>query len=145
MTLTSSLLDAPLDVTSVEQARTLRAIPKTKLAQEISISSRTYTRFLNEGFPNDMKGSLSNALAVPEEFLSTSHPNTLEQSNINFRTIRKAQAAHRAAAVTNGNLLTQVDSYLREKYTIPALDLVDLSHEPPKFAAQLRANLGASA
>lgn len=137
MTLTSSLLNSPLDAASVEQARCLRAFSKTKLAKEISISSRTYTRYLDEGFPDDIKESLSNVLSVPTEFLSSTHPDMLELSNINFRAGRKAQAAHREAAVANGNLLTQVDSYLREKYTIPSLDWLDLSHETPKLAAQL--------
>lgn len=137
MTLTSSSLETRLETASVEQARSLRGIGKTSLAREILVTPRTYTRYLNEGFPSDLQVTLSRALTVPPEFLSASHPQVLEHSNINFRAGRKAQAAHREAAIANGNLLTQIDSWIRKKYTIPTLDWVDLSNETPKLAAQL--------
>ena len=44
---------------------------------------------------------------------------------------------HRAAAIANTNLLTQIDSWIRTTYTVPGLDWVDLSSETPKLAAQL--------
>src|SRR5699024_12570757 len=106
MTLTSSLLNSPLDAASVEQARCLRAFSKTKLAKEISISSRTYTRYLDEGFPDDIKESLSNVLSVPTEFLSSTHPDMLELSNFNFLAGRMDQAALLADDVATGILLT---------------------------------------
>src|SRR5699024_7167042 len=54
-----------------------------------------------------------------------------------LRAGRKAQAAHRESAIANGNLLTQIDSWIRKKYTVPTLDWTDLSNETPKLAAQL--------
>ncbi|MGP5584940.1 ImmA/IrrE family metallo-endopeptidase [Corynebacterium casei] len=137
MTLTSISLNFPLNTASIEQARRLRAITKSQLAQELGISSRSYSRHLNEGFPDGIQESLSSALTVPPKFLDAPHPDNLELSNINFRAGRRAQAVHREAAIANGNLLTQLDSYLHETYTIPALDWVDLSYETPKLAAQL--------
>jgi Zn-dependent peptidase ImmA (M78 family) len=137
MTLTSSLLNPPLDAASVEQARCLRAISKAKLARELSVTPRTYSRYLKEGFPADIGPNLSTILNVPVTFLARSHPHAIEFSNINFRAGRKAQAAHREAAIANGNLLIQVDSWIRKTYTVPRLDWIDLSNETPKLAAQL--------
>jgi len=114
MTLTSLSLNSPLNTASIEQARRLRAIPKSQLAQNLSISPRSYSRYLNEGFPDGMQEPLSNALTVPPKFLGAPHPDALELPNINFRAGWKAQAAHREAAIANSNLLTQVDSYLHK-------------------------------
>src|SRR5699024_12661844 len=61
MTLTSLSLNSPLNTASIEQARRLRAIPKSQLAQDLSISHRSYSRYLNEGFPDGMQEPLSNA------------------------------------------------------------------------------------
>src|SRR5699024_9686633 len=61
MTLTSLSLNSPLNTASIEQARRLRAIPKSQLAQDLSISPRSYSRYLNEGFPDGMQEPLSNA------------------------------------------------------------------------------------
>ena len=136
-TLTFSSLRLLLDAESVEQARCLRAFSKTELAREISVSPRTYTRYLEDGFPIGIKQDLSKALSVPADFLTNSHPHMLESTNINFRAGRKATVAHREAAIANGNLLTQIDSRIRQTYTTPSLDWIDLSHETPKLAAQL--------
>lgn len=130
-------LNPHLDAASIEQDRCLRGIPNAKLAREISVTPRTYSRYLMEGFPAEIAPTLSTILDVPAVFLDSSHPHELKFSNINFRAGRKAQAAHRQAAVANGNLLSEVDSWIRKTFTLPHLDWIDLSNESPKLAAQL--------
>lgn len=61
----------------------------------------------------------------------------IESDDINFRAGRKAQSTHRDAAVSNGNLLTELDAWIRNNFTLPELDWLDLSNESPIVAAQL--------
>ena len=95
-----------IDAASVEQARCLRAIPKANIARELSIAPRTYSKYLRKGFPADLQPARSRALTVPPEFFQAAHPRVFGDSNINSIGGRKAQAAHRDAAIANGNLLT---------------------------------------
>lgn len=127
----------PIKAASIEQARLLRGFSTTEFAHKISVTRQTYNRYLNEGFPTDFQEILSSVLTVPAKFLSTFHPEVFEASNINFLAGRKATAVHRAAAIANDNLLTQIGSWIRTTYTVPGLDRVDLSNETPKLAAQL--------
>ena len=115
----------------------LRGIARTALARDITVTPLIYVRYIDGGFPIGIQQELSITLRVPPKFLSTAHPEILEASNINLLAGRKATAVHRAAAIANGNLLTQIDSWIRETFTVPGLDRVDLSNETPKLAAQL--------
>jgi len=135
--LSASMSGSPINAESVEQARQLRGFSKAEFADEISLTRQKYNQYLEAGFPADFHEILSSTLAVPTEFLSTSHPHMLESTNINFRAGRKTTVAHREAAIANVNLLTQIDSRIRQKYTTPSLDWVVLSNEVPKLAAQL--------
>ena len=114
---------------------------KSDLARALGITPRSITRYESDGAPPAAAVGLADALGFPEGFFGTPPRARIEPQAVNFRAARRAGARQRAAAIAAGEIGIEIDRWISERFTLPAVAVPQrLENEPALAARVLRAN-----
>ncbi len=118
-------------------ARKRRRLTAKALAEKTGLAADTISRLENdENKPDDKTvARLSQILGFPLEFFFDPDPEDLDTGAVSFRSFSKMSARERDAAVAAGSLGLQLGAWVEERFTLPAPNLLDLSHETDPYAA----------
>ena len=120
-------------------ARQRRRITGKGLAAATGLAVDTISRLENGNNQPDEAtvAKLSIALGFPVEFFEDQDPEEINAGAVSFRSFSKMSARERDAALSAGALGLQLSNWVEERFSLPAVNLLDLSHETdPEAAAQ---------
>lgn len=120
-------------------ARQRRRMTGKALAASTGLAVDTISRLENGNNQPDEAtvAKLSNALGFPIEFFEDQDPEDINAGAVSFRSFSKMSARERDAALSAGSLGLQLSNWVEERFSLPAVKLLDLSHETdPEVAAQ---------
>lgn len=120
-------------------ARQRRRMTGKALAASTGLAVDTISRLENGNNQPDEAtvAKLSNALGFPIEFFKDQDPEDINAGAVSFRSFSKMSARERDAALSAGSLGLQLSNWVEERFSLPAVKLLDLSHETdPEVAAQ---------
>lgn len=119
-------------------ARRRRGRTKRELASTLGVNENTIRRHeAGETVPSDeMIGKLSQFLEFPSEFFFGEKLDEPTEQSASFRSMSDLPARDRASALAAGALAYVVDDWIREKFDLPATQLIDLAGEEPEAAAR---------
>ena len=124
----------------LELARQRRRYTAKSLCAQANISTVTLSRIVNGKQSPDEKTiqRLSSALDFPKIFFSLGDVDTIDVSSASFRSLAAMTARERDAAVAAGALAYMMNDWVAERFSLPSVDLLDLSYErDPTLAARL--------
>ncbi|WP_301122678.1 helix-turn-helix domain-containing protein [Mycolicibacterium fortuitum] len=116
-------------------ARMRRGLTKVELAQRLSVTARTVTKYESEGAPGSVGAALAAALDFPESYFVRGDVPALCASEVSFRAARRATARQREAAVAAGVAGMEIDQWITRRFVLPTLDLPIFDGQGPKTAA----------
>ncbi len=123
-------------------ARRRRKLTAKHLSECSDISAKTITRLENgENEPDDPTvRRLCAALDYPIELFFRDDPETIDTGAVSFRSLTRMAAKDRDAAISAGTLGIELNGWVEERFSLPASNLPDLSHEtdPETAAISLR-------
>jgi len=131
----------------LEEARELKGILKSELAEQVHLSAAAIGQF-ESGVSRPNTGTiaqLSLALGVPPEFFSVGRPQVdLAENNVHFRSLRSTSKRDRTQARAQVRLLAEIVGVLSRRVRLPAADLPEYPHDAPPdaVAAEIRALWG---
>lgn len=121
-------------------ARLRRKMTYKKLATAVGLTSKTISKYENDGFDNppsyESLDKLAKALRYPVQFFLEDDVDTLPIEAVSFRALTKMTAAQRDAAISAGRLSFVVDDYINEKFELPRQDFLDLRGVSSEAAAE---------
>lgn len=120
-------------------ARQRRRMTAKALAGATGLAVDTISRLENGNNQPDETtvAKLGHALGFPAEFFRGSDPEEIDAGAVSFRSFSKMSARERDAALSAGSLGLQLSSWVEERFSLPSVQLLDLSHETdPEVAAQ---------
>jgi Zn-dependent peptidase ImmA (M78 family) len=118
-----------------------RGLTKIDLAQRISVTTRTTSKYETEGAPASAAPALSAALDFPTGYFARTDPPVFAASQVNFRAARRANARQRDAAIAAGVHGIEIDRWISGRFILPALDMPPLCATDAREAAQLLRNM----
>ncbi|ALJ29441.1 XRE family transcriptional regulator [Stenotrophomonas acidaminiphila] len=123
-------------------ARVRRRLTKAQLSKEIGVTSRSLQNYESGASAPDLEtlAKIARVLNFPEQFFYIEE-NMPEVSGhaVSFRKLSKMTDAMKACAFAAGAIAFQVNRWIEERFTLPSLNLPDLSDlEPEEAAATLR-------
>ncbi len=123
-------------------ARTRRQLTIKKLAELVGLTPRAVSEYEKERCTSVPKGqtiaSISEALFYPPEFFFEEDDiDEVATDSVSFRSLKSMKASHQHAAISAGSLGVMVDTYLRDKFELPKVNLPDLKDSTPEEAATL--------
>lgn len=112
-------------------ARQRRRMTGKALAASTGLAVDTISRLENGNNQPDEAtvAKLSNALGFPIEFFKDQDPEDINAGAVSFRSFSKMSARERDAALSAGSLGLQLSNWVEERFSLPAVKLLDLSHE----------------
>ena len=132
--------------TRLELARQRRRVTAKALAELAGIAPVTLSRIVNaQQTPDDSTvDALARALKYPRDFFFLDDVNPIDVQAASFRSLTSMSARERDAALSAGVLAFAVLEWVKQRYDLPHIDLIDLSHErePSKAARLLRQHWG---
>lgn len=101
------------------------------LADRAGVAPLTITRLeKGENQPDKATSArLAEVLGFPLEFFLADDPPSLDTDAVSFRSLSKMSAKERNAATAAGALGLELSDWVEQKFTLPAPNLIDLSHE----------------
>ncbi|MGP4698799.1 helix-turn-helix domain-containing protein [Agrobacterium cavarae] len=114
-----------------------RRLTAKGLADITKLSPMTITR-LEKGENQPDEGTvdrLAAALGYPSEFFFSDDPESLDTEAVSFRSLTKMSARERDAAISAGILGLQLSDWVEGRFSLPPVDLLDLSYETDVEAA----------
>lgn len=120
-------------------ARQRRRMTAKALAGATGLAVDTISRLENGNNQPDEAtvAKLGRALGFPAEFFRGNDPEEIDAGAVSFRSFSKMSARERDAALSAGSLGLQLSSWVEERFSLPPVQLLDLSHETdPEVAAQ---------
>lgn len=118
-------------------ARERRALTQKDLAERIGLSPRALTN-LESGASAPSESTLAllaDALDFPAQFFAAPPITRLSQEGASFRSLARMTASQRDAALAAGELAVELDRWIDERFTRPALSVPDLRGVAPEAAA----------
>lgn len=119
----------------IRVARMRRGLTKVELAQRLAVTSRTVTKYENEGAPIAAATAIAAAVDFPVGYFERGDAPTMCASEVSFRAARRATARQREAATSAGVAGVEIDQWISQRFVLPALDLTTLDGCGPKTAA----------
>ena len=118
-------------------ARKRRKLTAKRLAECAKVSAVTITRLeKGENQPDDSTVlRLSDALSYPVGFFFGDDPEPINIDAVSFRSMSKMTARDRDAAITAGVLSIELNDWVEERFSLPMVQLLDLSYETQIEAA----------
>lgn len=121
-------------------ARQRRQKTRASLAEAAGLAPLTITRWENgENAPEQESLELiADVLNYPLEFFCADDPEVVDTSTVSFRSLSKMSARERDAAIAASSLGLELAGWTEGQFELPAVDLIDLSHEDaPQIAARI--------
>jgi Zn-dependent peptidase ImmA (M78 family)/DNA-binding XRE family transcriptional regulator len=125
-------------------ARRRRGLKKTDLARKLGVELRTITAWEREEFEpsEDSLRGLASILRFPLAFFCGADLAEALPDTASFRSMKRMTASVRNMALGAGSIALLLNSWLEERFELPAADIPDLSkHDTPEAAAQALRNL----
>ena len=121
----------------LELARKRRRLSAKGLAEKAVISPVTLSRIVNrQQMPDESTVvSLVKALGYPPSIFFRDDPDRIDTGAASFRSLTSMSARERDAALSAGVLAYELMDWVRERFTLPEPDLIDLGHERDPIAA----------
>lgn len=126
----------------IDVARMRRGLSRAEVARQLSITARTWLRYVSDGAPVRVAEDLETVLQMPATFFTDAPLPSLSVDEVNFRAGRRAAAVHRHAAVAAGVFGVMIDRWIDEHFTRPSWSVSDaaaideLETTDPVLAAQ---------
>ncbi|MFT9063281.1 MAG: XRE family transcriptional regulator [Acetobacter persici] len=121
-------------------ARQRRRLTARNLAEQANLAADTISRLekgLHEPDENTV-ASFAHVLGYPTGFFYLDDPEDLDSNAVSFRSFSKMSVKERQAAESAGQLALSLSSWIEDRFSLPAVDVPDLSHEQdPAMAAYL--------
>ncbi|SES13940.1 XRE family transcriptional regulator [Corynebacterium cystitidis] len=132
-----------VEPTRITVARRRRGMTKTSLAKELDVTTRTVTRYENDGAPCDAAQRLSSVLNFPEDYFFLDPPALIERDDLAFRSAARTSAAVKEAAVASASHGVDFHQWLNKHIKSPPPSVTFLGNMSPEEAAgQLRHEWG---
>ena len=123
-------------------ARKRRRLTAKALAEKIHVSPVTISRLEkgSNGPDPETVLALSRSLKFPVDFFYGDDIDPLTTDSASFRSLSSMSAKERDAALAAGSLAFLVSDWVRDRFNLPAADLLDLGHEsdPSNAAVSIR-------
>ena len=120
-------------------ARKRRKITGKELAEKTGLTSVTISRF-EQGINEPSKESLhliADVLQYPSKFFYGNDIEAIPTEAVSFRSLKKMSAKERDAAIAAGLLGVLLSDWTEDRFNLPEIDMIDLSHEDnPEIAAR---------
>lgn len=118
-------------------ARRRRRLTAKALAGAADLAQDTISRLENgQHVPDaDTKAKLAAALRYPIDFFSDEDPEEIDTEAVSFRSFSKMSARERDAALSAGSLGLKLGAWIEDRFSLPAINLLDLSYETDPDAA----------
>lgn len=119
-------------------ARKRRKLTAKALAERAGLAADTVSRLENGiNQPDSVTvAKLVRVLEFPEGFFFDIDPEEIETGAVSFRNFTKMSALERDAAITAGTLGLQLSNWVEQRFSLPPVNLLDLSYETdPEVAA----------
>lgn len=119
-------------------ARRRRGRTKKELAQALGVHQHTILRYESGETEPSPEGlvKLARLLDFPDAFFSGPALDEPSLEAASFRSMSSLAARERDAALAAGALAFAVDDWVRQRFELPATDLLDFSGEEPEAAAR---------
>lgn len=124
----------------LELARKRRRYTAKILAEKARIAPVTLSRIVNrQQVPDETTiNALVSALAYPRSFFMQDDLDAVDAGAASFRSLTGMSARERDAALAAGSLAFEVMNWIKERFTLPDPDILDLGHErDPMSAARM--------
>lgn len=126
-----------LSFTRLDTARTFRGLSTEEACTRLGLDIRQWQSFEADGAPVALAEQLANALGFPQDFFYRPALSDASQARGAFRAKARVSSRTRQAARASSLIGTEVYHWVRAHFSLPALDVPDLSNETPQMAAQL--------
>lgn len=135
-----------VNINRLELARKRRRHTGKSLAEAAKISPVTMSRIINRlQAPDDQTvSSLVQALDFPREFFFQDDLDLIEPTAASFRSLTSMTARERDAALSAGSLAYALTDWVKERFNLPATDILDFfpERDPMGAARALRSHWG---
>jgi len=124
----------------LELARKRRRYTAKILAEKAGIAPVTLSRIVNrQQVPDETTiNALVSALDYPRPFFMRDDLDSVDAGAASFRSLTGMSARERDAALAAGSLAFEVMDWIKERFTLPESDILDLGHErDPMSAARM--------
>jgi Zn-dependent peptidase ImmA (M78 family) len=141
----AEVVTAEFSPARLAMARRRRAMTKSALSAESSISARSLTEYeAGRTIPTpDTIATLARALRFPPEFFLQEDPPSLAPDTVSFRSLSKMTAGQRDCVLAAGELAIELDELISSEFARPDADVPDLRGlAPPGAAEAVRAEWG---
>jgi len=119
-------------------ARRRRGLTKKALAEAIGVTPHTVLRYESaEILPSaEIVKKISQVLNFPIEFFSGEEIDEIKGDAASFRSMAAMTAGQRDSALAASSLAFVFNDWIEQRFDLPAVNLKDLSGEPPDVAAR---------
>jgi len=127
------------NISRLDLARRRHRYTAKSLAERAAIAPVTYSRIVNGLQIADQQtiDKLIRALEFPREFFFRDDIDSIDVNAASFRSLTAMTALERDAALSAGSLAYEMTDWTKERFNLPAADILDLSHERnPEAAAR---------
>jgi Zn-dependent peptidase ImmA (M78 family)/transcriptional regulator with XRE-family HTH domain len=134
-----------LTPTRLALARKRRGLTLTRLAKDVSLSTRSLSAFENgHATPSpETLAALAAALDVSPRFLDGQDLEEIPVGAVSFRALSKMTARQRDSALGCGGVALLIDEWIEARFSLPGVDVPTLTGYEPEHAAEvLRARWG---
>jgi len=130
-----------INPTRLELARRRRGWTKTKLAQQVDVSTKSITNYESgDQQPTDATlARIADELGFPESFFAEPDVEAIIETAASFRSLASMTASQRHQALGAGTLAMLIDEWIEQHFTRPAptIPIVD-THDPEQAAEIVR-------
>lgn len=129
----------------LEFARRRRGLPRTKLAQQVDVASKTLQRWeCGDVEPSpEQQDALARTLGVLPSFFHADEIDPLPDGSVSFRALSKMTAGERGSATAAGRLGVEFMQWLETRFKLPGNGVPILTGLDPETAADgVRAQWG---
>ena len=126
-----------LSFTRLDTARTFRGLSTEEACTRLGLDIRQWQSFEADGAPVALAEQLTIALGFRQSFFYRLALSDASQARGAFRAKARVSSRTRQAARASSLIGTEVYHWVRAHFSLPALDVPDLSNETPQMAAQL--------
>lgn len=118
-------------------ARQRRGLTKKELAEKIGVDPRAVSGFeAGEYTPTDDNlGRIARVLGFPIGFFQLDDVDIPDESGASFRAMSKMSSKQRNSAVAASAIAFELDDWIRQRFSLPVPNLLDLPNDAPELAA----------